>query len=87
MTPIEVTTDELYEPVNEDNRYGLYRLVLVNGQPLPVQICTTSRDGIGAALVQLADDRDDGTSYETEVVGILDRQERRWITSLWTTKL
>lgn len=80
VTEYDCEYDVLFD--DETNRYGIYRLV----EGRPVRICETSKGGIGAALVQLADDRTDETGYEAEVLGILDRLERKWVTSLWSPK-
>ncbi len=63
----------------EENRYGLYGR---DGNDI-YRIAETSRDGIGTALVQLAEDRREAGESATEIIGILDRIERRWITGLW----
>jgi hypothetical protein len=66
----------------EETRYGLYRLARPDATkpPAPIRLATTSKEGIGPALVQLADDRG---SDDPEIIAVLDRIERRWITSLW----
>jgi hypothetical protein len=81
---IEVERAAIEDDVTEETRYGLYRLGVHRGQthgPLePIRLATTSKEGIGLTLVQLAEDRGDD---DPEIIGILDRIERRWICSLW----
>jgi hypothetical protein len=88
MRTIEVERSAIEDDVTEETRYGLYRLGVHRGQthgPLePIRLCTTSKAGIGTALVQLAEDRG---SDDPEIIGVLDRIERRWICSLWRPRL
>ncbi len=63
------------EPPTESTRYGIYG----RGPNGPALIAYTAKDGIGTALVQLAEDDD----YPCEIRGVLDRIERKWITGLW----
>ena len=65
--------------IRDDNRYGLYRLT-PDG---PQRIAETSKEGIGPALVMLAEDRLELEIYVAEVIGVLDRQERWWVSGLW----
>lgn len=70
------------DPTEED-RYGLYVRDLVDGKRELRRIAETSLDGIGSTLLQLADDRRELGGSPTEVVGVLDRIERRWISGVW----
>jgi hypothetical protein len=63
----------------EENRYGLYGR---DGDNI-YRIAETSKEGIGTALVQLAEDRRENGESAVEIIGVLDRIERRWITGLW----
>lgn len=65
----------------EENRYGLYV-----ADPELHRIAETSKDGIGTALVTLADDRAEAGESATEVIGIFDRIERRWISGCWARR-
>lgn len=61
-----------------DERYGVYVAIpMGDGRRREGRLlATTSKDGIGTALVQL---REDGEIDETTRVGILDGIEGRWI--------
>lgn len=63
----------------ERERYGLY---VRDGRGIRRE-AATDKDGIGTALVQLADDREANGESATELVGVLDRIERRWISGVW----
>jgi hypothetical protein len=63
-------------PDPEQTRYHVYRVVA--GEP--IEVASTSRDGIGLALVTL---RDEGQLTDDDRVGILDRRDDdehgRWV--------
>ena len=72
------------EVVTTENRYAIYELgEREPGVKGPVLIAETSKEGIGACLVQLADDRAAAGDDAVPIVGVLDQLNRRWITSLW----
>ncbi len=57
--------------LDESSRYGIY-----TGHPRTTTPVTTSKEGIGTALVQL---REDGDLTDETRVGILDGFEARWL--------
>lgn len=65
---------------SEEDRYGLYYRepngTLHRG-------AATSLDGIGRTILQLADDRRRAGLSPTEIIGVLDRIERRWLSGIW----
>jgi hypothetical protein len=64
-------------------RYGIY--VLRDGEPARVAECDL--DAIGTTLVTLADElRDDGETH-AETFGVLDQEQRRWISGLWPRRV
>ena len=70
------------DKVTEDSRYAV--MELRDGRPR--EVAATSRDGLGLCLVTLAEDRRGAGDTGTPVLGVLDRQERRWICGLWRPK-
>ena len=64
----------------EDTRFGIYIVYRQNGTPHgwsdPVLWATTSKDGIGTALVQLGED---GDATADDRVGVLDGMTGSWI--------
>lgn len=84
-----MSEDWIYEEMDGRDdpaqRYGAYKL---GGDGKPFCVMATSLEGIGGMLRTLAeDDREHalsvGKPYVVPVVGILDRRERKWLTSLW----
>lgn len=63
----------------EETRFGLY----VQDRDGLHRVAETDKDGIGAALAQLAEDRREVGGSDTEIIGVLDRIERKWLTGLW----
>jgi hypothetical protein len=47
------------------------------------RIAETSREGIGLALVTLEEDRRKLEDPGNPVIGVLDQQERRWLSGVW----
>lgn len=78
MSSHTIPSDDIY-PRDADHRYRLY--ALENDQPV-VRACASDPGGIGAAIVQLGEDRREA-GLAPELVAVLDAVERRWLSSLW----
>lgn len=67
------------EPTEEE-RYGLYYRE-PSGELH--RVAETDLDGVGRTILQLADDRRECGLSPTEIIGVLDRIERRWLCGIW----
>lgn len=73
------------EPIDEQHQYGIYTLVRVDEELMPQREATTSKAGIGTALLTLAEDRRQA-GLQPAVFGVKDRINRRWEATLWHPK-
>lgn len=71
---------DAYAPRDEENRYRLYERG--QGGELVLVATTGTAEGVGVALVTLADDRQEAGEV-VPIVGVLDGLAGRWITSCW----